>query len=271
MNPRFSTQSRLNMKNYAMLPFLMKRKYGQVDRGLLISNVSTLKVFSRRQQKQSGKSGKWPRDIAVYSDGALVYSDWSTMTVYKVKNDQTEEIIRLQGWVPTQLCVTSSGDLLVTMVRDDKTQSKVVRYSGSTVKQTIQFDDDGQPLYSGNNYPKYITENRNLDICVADWGAGAVVGVNQAGKLRFRYTGPPSSTKKKPFNPCGITTNSQSHILTSDCNNHCIHVLDVDGHFLCYIDNCDLECLTGLCVDNDDSLFVCEGFRGNVKRIRYLK
>nr|XP_022322628.1 uncharacterized protein LOC111124059 [Crassostrea virginica] len=217
------------------------------------------------------KSGKAPNDIAVYSDGALVYSDWRTRTVYKVKNDQTEEIITLQGWKPTQLCVTSSGDLLVTMFNDDETQSKVVRYSESTVKQTIQFDDEGQPLYSGNNSIKYISENRNLDICVADSEANAVVVVNQAGKFRFRYTGPLSSTKNESFKPFGITTDSQSRILTSDCNNHCIHILDTDGQFLCYINNCDLEYPYGLCVDSNDSLFVCEIRNGNMKKITYSK
>ena len=118
-----------------------------------------------------------------------MYSDWYTRTVYKVKNDQTEEIIRLQGWVPVNLCVTSSGDLLVTMFSENtltfqtlfrkmagflytgriqSIKAVVVRYSGSTVKQTIQFDEEGQPLYSCNGYNKYITVNRTLDICMAD-------------------------------------------------------------------------------------------------------
>ncbi|XP_065937972.1 E3 ubiquitin-protein ligase TRIM71-like [Magallana gigas] len=217
------------------------------------------------------KSGSCPYDIAVDSDGYLLYSDWSTRSVYKVKNEQTKKLIRLQGWGPSQLCVTSTGDLLVTMFSDDYIQSKVVHYSGSSEKLTIQFDDEGKPLYSGNGYVKYITENRNHDICVADSWAGAVVVVNQDGKLRWRYTGHPSTTKNKPFSPWGITTDSQSHILTSDSGNHCIHILDQNGQFLRYIDNCDLEDPRDLCVDNNDNLFVCENNKGNVKKIKYLK
>ena len=215
------------------------------------------------------KSGGWPGDIAVISDGSLVYIDAITKTVYKVKDDLTEKIITLQGWTPANLCVIFSGDLLVTMHSDDETQSKVVRYSGSTVKQTIQFDDENQPLYSGNSKLKYITGNRNLDICVADPAAGAVVVVNQTGKLRFRYTGHPSPSKNKPFKPYGITTDSQSRILTVDGDNQCIHIMDEDGHFLRYIDNCNLDHPYGLCVDSHDCLFVCEYFKGSVKRIKY--
>nr|XP_022296562.1 uncharacterized protein LOC111106250 [Crassostrea virginica] len=235
------------------------------------ADIKCFNIQGVLQKTIQTKTGEWPHDIAVDRDGALLYAYWETNTVYKVKNDQTEKIITLQGWKPSQLCVTSSGDLLVTMFSDDETESKVVRYSGSTVKQTIQFDDEGQPLYSGNRYIKYISENRNFDICMADSGAGAVVVVNQAGKLRFRYTGPPSPTKNKPFVPRGITTDSQSRILTADSDNNCIHIIDTDGQFLRYIDNCDLKDPYGLCVDSDDSLFVCEYDKGNVKKIKYLK
>nr|XP_034317457.1 uncharacterized protein LOC117686520 [Crassostrea gigas] len=222
-------------------------------------------------QTMKAKSGERPSDIAVDGDGDLLYSDRKTGTVNKVNNGQTEEPIRLQGWEPGKLCVTSTCDLLVTMYSDDKTQSKVVRYSGSTEKQTIQFDDEGNPLYSVNAKIKFIKDNRNHDICVADWAAGAVAVVNHDGKLRWRYTGHPSVSKNKPFKPFGITTDSQSRILTADENNHCIHIVDQNGQFLRYIDNCDLKNPSGLCMDNDDNFFVCEFYRGNVKKIKYLK
>ncbi|XP_034309272.2 uncharacterized protein [Magallana gigas] len=219
----------------------------------------------------SNRSEQRPNDIALDSDGNLLFSDWISRTVNKVNNGQIEELIRLQGWRPSKLCVTSNGDLLVTMFSDDFTQCKVIRFSGSTEKQTIQFDDEGKPLYSGNINVKYITENRNHDICVADSKAGAVVVVNQDGKLRWRYIGHPSVTKKKLFKPVGITTDSQSRILTADRNNHCIHILDQNGQFLRYIDNCDLEYPFGLCVDNNDNLFVSEHFKGNVKKIKFFR
>ena len=232
------------------------------------------------------RSGNWPQDMTVTQSRDLVYTDFHDSSINMVKNTQVELLIRPKGWQPINLCSTSTGDLLVSMVSDDKTQSKVVRYTDSKEKQNIQWDDQGKPLYSSDAFTKYLSENRNLDICMADYFAGAVVVVSVAGKLRFRYTGPPSTTKvskpvfrfsslpstnKKPFKPEGITTDSQRRILTSDPENDCIHILDQDGRFLRFIDNCGLQSPMGLCLDSRENLFVTECLTGKVKRIQYSK
>lgn len=132
------------------------------------------------------------------------------------------------------------------MLSHDEEQTKVVRYSRSKATQVIQYNDQGESLYSSGYSTKNISENNNLDICVSDNGACAVVVVNQTGKLRFRYTGPShfdfeidenpifpdAYFKNCCFTPAGITTDSQNKILTADLANKCIHILDQDGHLL---------------------------------------
>ncbi|XP_062602405.1 tripartite motif-containing protein 55-like [Saccostrea cucullata] len=234
---------------------------------------STMKLYSINQgsllKSIRTKSREWPTDITVTKSGDLVYTDSNDGTVNIVKNKKIKEVIRLQNWRPKGVCSTSSGDLLVIMDSYDDEQTKVVRYSGFTEKQTIQFDDQGNPLYSFGFYDRYITENRNLDICKSDEGARAVVVVNQAGKLRFRYTGHTPAPKNKLFYPRGITTDSQSHILTADDYNECVHIIDQDGQFLRYID-CGLSEPWGLCTDTNDNLLVAQVEIKQVKKVKYL-
>lgn len=212
------------------------------------------------------KSGEGPYDIAVAPDGNLVYSDGKLHNVNQVVDGQIVEIIKLPKWKPLNLCFIASGDLLVVFIDRFESKSKLVRYTSkqSIKKQTIEYDNRCNRLYSGKNNIKYIVENRNTDICLADQDAGAVVVVNQTGNLRFRYIG----NHRKAFKPFGIATNSQSHILIADGNNHCIHIVDKDGLFLRYIE--DVRNPFGLCVDEYDDLFVTEYFTGDVKVIRYL-
>ena len=101
---------------------------------------------------------------------------------------------------------------------------------------------------------------------MADNRARAIVVVSAAGKLRFRYTGPPSTTQE-PFSPVAITTDSQANILTSDSNNLCIHIIEKDGNFLRIIDQCGSCSPCGLCVDSQDNLFVTEWKTNEVKKL----
>ncbi|XP_048740876.2 uncharacterized protein LOC125654829 [Ostrea edulis] len=216
-------------------------------------------------------SQDWPNDITVTKQEELVYSDYNNRTVNIIRHRRTETLITTpRGWHPDKLCCTKSGNILISMVTTDFSQHKIVRYQEHTVKQEIDRDEDGEPIYKGGKYALCVVENNNGDICASDANADTVVVVNKSGRVRSRYDGTPAR-RKKSFNPRHIATDSMSQIIVADKKNACLHILDQNGQFLRCVDNCGLNTPVGLSVDSEGRLWVGLALSGEVKVIQYIK
>ncbi|XP_062579083.1 tripartite motif-containing protein 2-like [Saccostrea cucullata] len=190
--------------------------------------------------------------------------------IYIYKRNKMNVLLSTFNWFPTGLYYTRSGDLLVSMRSMDDTQSRVVKYSGTMESQKIQYDSLGQPLFStGVTNVLLLTENGNSDICVADYAGKAVVVVNSFGGLRFKYPGNLSKqTNYRDFIPLNIATDVNTQILISDSSNNIVHIIDVDGNFIRYIEH---PCKGGLSIDADHNLFIGDTVSGKMKMIKYLE
>ncbi|XP_062587106.1 uncharacterized protein LOC134248719 [Saccostrea cucullata] len=182
-------------------------------------------------------------NVACLSDEEIWTSgDDSTMKLYSINQGSLLKSISTKSGNNTSVIgVTKAGDLVYSDF-DDRTVNIV---KNKETEEVIK-----------------ITELETF------W-SGAVVVVNLAGKLRFSYTGLTPTPKYKPFSPRGITTNIHNHILISDVNNDCVHIIDQDGEFISYIP-CGLTKPWGLCTDSNDNLFVAQMEKRQVKKIRYL-
>lgn len=160
---------------------------------------------------------------SVTQEGYLIYADRNNQVI-KTVGFEIVEFIRTGKWTP--LSIHSShinGDILLGLRKDGK--AKVTRYNktGEVIK-IIRRNEKGEELY---DYPYYITENINGDICTSDINRQAIVVVTNTGQYRFSYTG-----QKLRFIPYGLCTDSLSNILVCDGYSKTVHLLDQDGQFL---------------------------------------
>ena len=214
----------------------------------------------------------FPGDISVTRGGELIFSDRHRYTVNIVRQERSETLIKTpQSWNPEGLCCTRSGDVLVHVSKGNgsNTENKIIRYQGQNLKQEINKDGHGNPIFKDGDYSLYMSENNNLDVCVSDVNADTVIVVKKSGKVRFRYDGK-LANRAMSFGPRGIVTDSLSHIIMTDYNNDCLHILDQYGQFLRCVDDIGLKNPSELSVDNKGRLWVgCD--RGEIKVVKYLE
>jgi hypothetical protein len=210
-----------------------------------------------------------PFDITLTRQGEVVYSMNGNVKI--VRNGKTEHLISTPwGWNPDGLCCTRSGDILVSMSHLFCTYRKIVRYHDHIVKQEIDRDVNGQPIYKGGENILLVTENNNGDICASDNNAKMVIAVDKSGRVQFQYDGAPA-WRGEQFDPGHLVTDSMSQIIVADNFNSCLHILDQNGQFLRCVDDCGLDNPIGLSVDSKGRLWVGLCDSGKVKVIQYLK
>lgn len=91
-----------------------------------------------------------------------------------------------------------------------------------------------------------------------------------AGKVRFRYDGKPAK-KNNQFGPRSIVTDSLGQIIIADNGNSCLHILDQDGQFIKCVDNCELDNVHALSVDDEGRLWAGLLKSGIIKVLQYLE
>lgn len=209
-----------------------------------------------------------PRDISVAKNGKLVFTDSDNRSVNIVGEKGVQTLLTPpQDWTPWGICCSHSGDILVSVFKAKA--NKILRYHDEKITQEIYQNEDGNPIFSEGYFMLYIAENNNGDICVSDSNANSVVGVDMTGQIRFRYHGN-GAKRKKPFAPGCILTNSRNQIIVTDLKNDCLHILDQNGKVVTCVDNCELDKLCGLGVDDRGRLWVGLPKSRTIKVIEYL-
>ncbi|KAK3105773.1 hypothetical protein FSP39_005271 [Pinctada imbricata] len=147
------------------------------------------------------------------------------------KVDSTGAVIQ-ERKLPTYLTnfiIEDNNDIVYTLFGD-----KMIRRCSSS-SGTVSDVISTAPLHPRGICR--IVQNINLDLCVVDRVdkefRSRLVVVSITSKLRFTYTGQPAL--KEMFVCDDVTCDNHGRILLTDLDNHAVHLLREDGHFLQYV------------------------------------
>lgn len=175
---------------------------------------------------------------------------WSILSVYFSRS--SEEII-------LRIYVQKWHKFLTNIARYNKNGEKLFEFEYLNPDKLIV-------------YPLFLSVNINGDICISDNFFCHVIAFNNKGEKQYTYKGSPPHSE---FSPTGICNDLRGHVLVCNCHesNPSVHLLDKNGEFLKMIvrDSEDVKEPWGLCVDDDEKLYIGKKNCTMIKVFRYLK
>lgn len=151
-------------------------------------------------------------------------------------NDATRTVADTSPLTPEGVCLTSEGDILVTMAdpEDENATGLVKMFSmRGKVKRKYEYDSSGERLFK---LPFRVAQNKNSDICVLDsldTEHGVLHTISSEGHTQFIYKGVKSL--QHPLYAADIVCDDICNIILMDAKNHHIHLLDSAGNFLKFL------------------------------------
>jgi hypothetical protein len=188
------------------------------------------------------------------------------------RNKKASNILIKEEWIPRGIHCTESGEMIICLwngLRGEKSRGKVVKYCKDGKLLNKYESHRHKSLYAR---PMYVTESDHGDICVSDWEMKSVIVVNQSGAKKFQYEGRKMQNDEElEFDPRGLCTDSYNNIIIADYWSHRLHVLDKNGHFIRFLLEESTRGPTGICIDENNLLYICELGGESINVIKYLK
>ncbi|XP_061167814.1 uncharacterized protein LOC133176759 [Saccostrea echinata] len=207
------------------------------------------------------------RCIATFNS-RILYSATNCKKVYETDEQFSTEATRpfftskADGWTPRGIAFSllNPGNVWIGLYHAQTKKGKVIKVQ-SEGKIVGYLGDEGDRKPYTN--PRFLAENRNGDICIADGVSKKVFALSPNGNVCFSYK------------PSGIISGYGARTVATDkkCNilvaypNDGIHVLNSIGKCLLILK--EMAYPTACCVSLKDSLFVCSK-DGDIKEITYL-
>ncbi|CAC5359098.1 unnamed protein product [Mytilus coruscus] len=198
------------------------------------------------------------------------------------KKTKTKTVVNISPLVISAIHISKHNELLLGVreqgsmfpVTDLSTRLVAVFGTDYKRKSTFMRNDEGKGLF---NYTSRIATDSTNNIYVIDLfnnDVGRIVSIDRTGHKRFLYNGFVSfNTQETAFNPTDIAVTSRDTTIISDCDNHALHALNVNGELigLQITRNFDILYPCSLCIDNEGFLLIgCNEYDAKIYVVKLL-
>ncbi|OWF39705.1 uncharacterized protein LOC110464708 [Mizuhopecten yessoensis] len=208
--------------------------------------------------------------MVMTSCGDLLVSTYNGTVITRIDEHLQMTKFATLNFIPRGMTVSDSREIYICGVERIPGKSESNRYlivkmseEGHVISDIDVAPHDPHRIAVDSNGNMFFSDNNN--------SRREFVVMDSTGNVKVTYNAPPDDPLDNPFYPLGVTRDRYGHVLVSDWNNDCIHLLDKNGHFVRFLlsSGDGVECPSALGIDREHRLWVGNGI-GSVNVYQYV-